>query len=85
MQTAVNLWPLLGVAVIAAGFLLRANPVLVLLLPLAVPGLLFAEAGIGKAVAQVTTAWRCQSCRHGCHWHVQRVLRHLNDADGGEL
>jgi hypothetical protein len=62
-----------------------ANPVLVLLLPLAVPGLLFAEAGVGKAAAQLTTAWRCQSCRHGCHWHVQRVLRHLNDADGGEL
>jgi uncharacterized membrane protein len=29
MQSAVNLWPLLGVAVIVVGFLLRANPVLV--------------------------------------------------------
>jgi uncharacterized membrane protein len=29
MQTAVSLWPLLGVAVIVAGFLLRAHPVLV--------------------------------------------------------
>lgn len=29
MQTAVNLWPLLGVAVIVVGFVLRANPVLV--------------------------------------------------------
>lgn len=29
MQTAVNLWPLLGVVVVVAGFLLRANPVLV--------------------------------------------------------
>lgn len=29
MQSAVNLWPLLGVAVIVAGFLLRANPMLV--------------------------------------------------------
>ncbi|WP_306395940.1 DUF969 domain-containing protein [Telluria beijingensis] len=29
MQSAVNLWPLLGVAVVVAGFLLRANPVLV--------------------------------------------------------
>src|SRR5205814_9589140 len=26
---AVNLWPLLGIAVVVAGFLLRANPVLV--------------------------------------------------------
>ncbi|SFU30493.1 DUF969 domain-containing protein [Pseudoduganella namucuonensis] len=29
MQAAVNLWPLLGVAVIVAGFLMRAHPVLV--------------------------------------------------------
>jgi uncharacterized membrane protein len=29
MQTVVNLWPLLGVAVIVAGFALRAHPVLV--------------------------------------------------------
>jgi len=29
MQPAVNLWPLLGVVVVVAGFLLRANPVLV--------------------------------------------------------
>jgi len=29
MQSAVNLWPLLGVVVVVAGFLLRANPVLV--------------------------------------------------------
>jgi uncharacterized membrane protein len=31
MHSAVNLWPLLGVAVIVAGFLLRANPVLVVI------------------------------------------------------
>lgn len=29
MQAAVNLWPLIGVAVVIAGFVLRANPVLV--------------------------------------------------------
>jgi uncharacterized membrane protein len=29
MQTAINLWPLLGVAVIIAGFVLRFNPMLV--------------------------------------------------------
>ena len=29
MQSAVNLWPLLGVVVVVAGFVLRANPVLV--------------------------------------------------------
>ncbi len=38
MQTAVNLWPLLGVAVIAAGFLLRANPVLVVVAACGVTG-----------------------------------------------
>jgi uncharacterized membrane protein len=69
---------------------------------LAVLGLLFAEAGVGKAVAQLTTAWFAVDSRFaavalycigmalftvimGNDWHVQRVLRHLNDADGGEL
>ncbi|MGH8853261.1 MAG: DUF969 domain-containing protein [Telluria sp.] len=39
MQTAVNLWPLLGVAVVVAGFLLRAHPVLVVVAACAVTGL----------------------------------------------
>jgi uncharacterized membrane protein len=39
MQSAVNLWPLLGVAVIIAGFLLRANPALVVVVACAVTGL----------------------------------------------
>lgn len=39
MQTAVNLWPLLGVAVIVAGFLLRAHPVLVVVAACGVTGL----------------------------------------------
>jgi len=38
MQSAVNLWPLLGVAVIVAGFLLRANPVLVVVAACGVTG-----------------------------------------------
>jgi uncharacterized membrane protein len=38
MHTAVNLWPLLGVAVIVAGFLLRANPVLVVIAACGVTG-----------------------------------------------
>jgi uncharacterized membrane protein len=38
MQLAVNLWPLLGVAVIVAGFLLRAHPVLVVIAACAVTG-----------------------------------------------
>lgn len=39
MHTAVNLWPLLGVAVIVAGFLLRAHPVLVVVAACGVTGL----------------------------------------------
>jgi uncharacterized membrane protein len=39
MQHAVNLWPLLGVAAIIAGFLLRANPALVVVAACAVTGL----------------------------------------------
>jgi len=38
MHTAVNLWPLLGVAVIVAGFLLRAHPVLVVVAACTVTG-----------------------------------------------
>ncbi|SDH97021.1 Protein of unknown function [Pseudomonas abietaniphila] len=32
MQTAINLWPLLGVLVIVLGFVLRFNPMLVVAL-----------------------------------------------------
>jgi uncharacterized membrane protein len=39
MDTAVNLWPLLGIAVVVAGFVLRANPVLVVVAACAVTGL----------------------------------------------
>ena len=38
MHTAVNLWPLLGVAVIVVGFLLRAHPVLVVIAACGVTG-----------------------------------------------
>jgi uncharacterized membrane protein len=39
MQTAVNLWPLIGVAVIIAGFVLRQNPVMVVIIAAIVTGL----------------------------------------------
>ncbi len=39
MHTTVNLWPLLGVAVIVAGFALRAHPVLVVIAACAVTGI----------------------------------------------
>lgn len=55
MSNAVNLWPLLGVAVIVAGFLLRAHPVLVVVAACGVTGLAAAMdvehllAGLGTA------------------------------------
>ena len=39
MQSAVNLWPLIGVAVIIIGFVLRAHPVLVVIAACAATGL----------------------------------------------
>jgi uncharacterized membrane protein len=38
MQTAVNLWPLIGVAVMVVGFVLRANPMLVVVAACGVTG-----------------------------------------------
>jgi len=56
MHTAVNLWPLLGVAVIVAGFLLRAHPVLVVVAACGVTG--FAAAmPIETILASLGTAF----------------------------
>jgi uncharacterized membrane protein len=56
MHTAVNLWPLLGVAVIIIGFLLRAHPVLVVVAACAVTG--FAAAmDVGQLLAALGTAF----------------------------
>lgn len=56
MHTAVNLWPLLGVAVIILGFLLRAHPVLVVVVACAVTG--FAAAmDVQHLLASLGTAF----------------------------
>lgn len=39
MQTAVNLWPLIGVAIIIIGFVLRQNPVMVVIIAAIITGL----------------------------------------------
>lgn len=39
METAVNLWPLIGVAVIIAGFVLKQNPVMIVIVAAIVTGL----------------------------------------------
>ena len=56
MHTAVNLWPLLGVAVIVAGFLLRAHPVLVVVAACGVTGLA-AAMPVESILASLGTAF----------------------------
>lgn len=56
MQTVVNLWPLIGVAVIIAGFVLRANPVLVVIAACAATGLAAAMPA-EKILASLGTAF----------------------------
>lgn len=56
MSNAVNLWPLLGVAVIVAGFLLRAHPVLVVVAACGVTGLA-AAMDVGHLLAALGTAF----------------------------
>jgi uncharacterized membrane protein len=56
MQSAVNLWPLLGVAVIIAGFLLRANPALVVVAACAVTGLA-ASLPVVRVLESIGTAF----------------------------
>lgn len=56
MQTVVNLWPLMGVAVIIVGFVLRANPVLVVIAACAATGLAAAMPA-EKILASLGTAF----------------------------
>ena len=56
MSNAVNLWPLLGVAVIVAGFLLRAHPVLVVVAACGVTGVA-AAMDIEHLLASLGTAF----------------------------
>src|SRR5471032_390986 len=56
MHTAVNLWPLIGVAVIIAGFALRANPVLVVIVACVVTGIA-AAMPVEKLLATLGTAF----------------------------
>lgn len=56
MSNAVNLWPLLGVAVIVAGFLLRAHPVLVVVAACGVTGVA-AAMDVEHLLASLGTAF----------------------------
>lgn len=56
MHTAVNLWPLFGVAVIVLGFVLRAHPVLVVVVACAVTGFA-ASMDVQHLLASLGTAF----------------------------
>ncbi|HEY0061920.1 MAG TPA: DUF969 family protein [Telluria sp.] len=56
MQVAVNLWPLIGVAVIVIGFVLRAHPVLVVIAACAATGLA-AAMPVESILASLGTAF----------------------------
>lgn len=56
MQAAVNLWPLIGVAVIIVGFVLRAHPVLVVVVACAVTGIA-ASMPVEAILASIGTAF----------------------------
>lgn len=56
MQAAVNLWPLIGVAVIIVGFVLRAHPVLVVIAACAATGLA-ASMPVETILASLGTAF----------------------------
>ena len=56
MQAAVNLWPLIGVAVIIVGFVLRAHPVLVVVAACAATGLA-AAMPVEAILASIGTAF----------------------------
>jgi uncharacterized membrane protein len=56
MQAAVNLWPLIGVAVIIVGFVLRAHPVLVVIAACAATGLA-ASMPVEAILASLGTAF----------------------------
>lgn len=56
METAVNLWPLAGVATVALGFMVRANPILVVIVACGVTGVA-ASMPVAAILASLGTAF----------------------------
>jgi uncharacterized membrane protein len=100
MHSAVNLWPLLGVAVIIVGFVLRAHPVLVVAAACAVTG--FAASmpvmqildSLGKAFIKTRNlpliyllplAAIGLSERFGLREHAQAIIGRIRTATTGRL
>ncbi len=100
MHSAVNLWPLLGVAVIIVGFLLRAHPVLVVAASCAVTGLAAAMPvphileSLGAAFLKTRNLPLIYLLplaavglleRHGLREHAQAFIANIRSATAGRL
>ena len=100
MQTAINLWPLLGVLVIVLGFVLRFNPMLVVALAALATGLaasmpldtLLATIGNGfiktrtlPLIILLPLAVIGQLERHGLRLHAQNWIARFTGATAGRL
>ena len=100
MHSAVNLWPLLGVAVIIAGFLLRAHPVLVVAASCIVTGLAAAMPFAHILESLGTAFLKTRNLpliyvlplaavglleRHGLREHAQAAIARIRSATAGRL
>lgn len=100
MPTDINLWPLLGVAVIIAGFILRFNPMLVVIIT-AVVTALAAHFPVDKILATIGTGFiKTRNLpliillplaviglleRHGLRQHAQNWISSIKSATAGRL
>ncbi|MEB0059575.1 MULTISPECIES: DUF969 domain-containing protein [unclassified Variovorax] len=100
MPTAINLWPLLGVAVIIVGFILRFNPMLVVIVT-AIVTAFAANFPVDKILATIGTGFiKTRNLpliillplaviglleRHGLRQHAQRWISSIKSATSGRL
>ena len=100
MPTDVNLWPLIGVAIIIAGFVLRFNPMLVVIIT-AIGTALAAGFPIEKVLTTIGTGFvKTRNLpliillplaiiglleRHGLRQHAQRWISSIKSATAGRL
>lgn len=100
METAVNLWPLIGVVVIIAGFILRFNPMLVVAVTAIATGFA-AQFPMEKILAELGTGFiKTRNLpliillpltvvglleRHGLRQHAQNWISKIKSATAGRL
>ena len=100
MPTAINLWPLIGVAVIIAGFVLRFNPMLVVVVT-AIVTAFAANFPVDRILAAIGTGFiKTRNLpliillplaviglleRHGLRQHAQRWISGIRSATVGRL